>query len=84
MISIESVTWDSRSGRLDDDRPWNDLRPTVAPPSTPIQSSAAVPPMTQLVEASAIEVDETGAIALVAAKSIPSQPGATCGIGAGQ
>jgi filamentous hemagglutinin family protein len=62
------------------DRPWKDLRPTVATPSTPIQPPlTAVAPMPQLVEASAIEVDETGVISLVAPQSMNSNP-ATCAL----
>jgi filamentous hemagglutinin family protein len=63
--------------RVKTDRPWRDLRPTIATTSTPIQPLAAVPPTTQLVEASAIEVDETGAISLVTPQSIHPNP-ATC------
>jgi filamentous hemagglutinin family protein len=58
-------------------RPWRDLRPIVTTASTPIQPIATVPPMTQLVEASAIQVDETGTISLIAPQSIPPNP-ATC------
>jgi filamentous hemagglutinin family protein len=59
------------------DRPWKDLRPIIATTSTPIQPIASISPITQLVEASAIEVDETGAISLVAPQTISSNP-ATC------
>jgi filamentous hemagglutinin family protein len=63
--------------RVKTDRPWNDLRPTVATPSTMIQPMATVPAITQLVEASAIEVDETGAISLVAPQVVHPNS-ATC------
>jgi filamentous hemagglutinin family protein len=63
--------------RIKTNRTWHDLRPMIVTTSTPIQPITSVPPMTQLVEASAIQVDETGAIALVAPQSIPSNP-ATC------
>jgi filamentous hemagglutinin family protein len=63
--------------RIKTNRSWHDLRSTVATTSTPIQPIATVPPMTQLVEASAIQVDETGTISLIAPQSIPPNP-ATC------
>jgi hypothetical protein len=46
-----------------------------------IQPIASAQPIQQLVEASAIEVDETGAITLVAAKSTGLTSVVTCGIG---
>jgi large exoprotein involved in heme utilization and adhesion len=61
------------------DRPWNDLRPTVATNPVAIQPLSTSQP---LVEASAFVVDATGAITLVAASAIAPQPAATCGIGA--
>jgi filamentous hemagglutinin family protein len=62
------------------DRPWTDLR------SPGLQASAIVQPIAQntnpsLIEASAFQVDASGAILLVATTSIASQTGATCGIG---
>jgi filamentous hemagglutinin family protein len=60
------------------DRPWNDLRTNSR------QASANVTSITQniqpIVEASAIEVDESGAIALVAPHSISAPTAATCGM----
>jgi hypothetical protein len=52
--------------------------------ANPLQASAIVQPIAEtrnqsIVEASAIEVDETGAIALVAPQSIQSNP-ATCAV----
>jgi large exoprotein involved in heme utilization and adhesion len=60
------------------DRTWHDLRTHT------LQGSTIVPPIAQnihqpIVEASAIEVDETGAIDLVAPKSIQSNP-VTCAV----
>ena len=61
------------------DRPWNDLRPLTAtnPIATPVAQSHPVKP---LIEASAIQVDESGTIALVAAKPIGLQIVAACSI----
>jgi filamentous hemagglutinin family protein len=61
------------------DRPWKDIRPTVATVSNPIQPIASVQPTTQLLEASTIEVDETGVISLVAPQRMNSNP-ATCAL----
>jgi filamentous hemagglutinin family protein len=60
------------------DRPWHDLRPTVATSSVASQPIVSSQP---IVEASAIQVNEAGAISLVAAKSIGVQISATCGMG---
>ncbi len=61
------------------DRSWNDLRPLTATPlSVPI---AAVNPTHSLIEASALHINESGTIALVAAQPIGLQPIATCSIG---
>jgi filamentous hemagglutinin family protein len=65
--------------RVTHDRPWNDLRPIITTNSTPIQPIASAQPITQLVEASAIEIDETGAISLVAPQNMNSNP-ATCAL----
>jgi filamentous hemagglutinin family protein len=62
------------------DRPWHDLRTNT------LQTSAIVTPISQstrqpIVEATAIEFDETGAIALVAPNPISAPTAATCGMG---
>ncbi len=67
------------------DRTWHDLRPqTTSYSATPV---AIVNPIESLIEASAIEVDESGAIALVTATPlgtrIAHQTAATCGLGDG-
>ena len=66
--------------RRGSDRPWNDLRPLTAthPIATPVAQSHPVKP---LIEASAIQVDKTGLISLVAAKPIGLPAAATCGMG---
>jgi large exoprotein involved in heme utilization and adhesion len=63
------------------DRTWHDLRSTIAANPAMIQPIASAQPIQRLVEASAIEVDETGAITLVAAKSTGLTSVVTCGIG---
>ncbi len=62
-------------------RTWNDLRDTGSDrsASTTVTTSIAQT-ANPIVEASAIEVDATGAIALIAPKSIEFQSAATCGI----
>ncbi len=63
--------------RLRTNRTWHDLRPVNVSNLTtvrPIVNDNAINP---IVEASAIEVDATGSIALVAPQSIPPNPG-TC------
>jgi filamentous hemagglutinin family protein len=62
------------------DRPWNDLRSFTAANPTFIQPIAATQPIPTIVEASAIEIDETGAIALVIPKPIESPSAGTCGM----
>jgi filamentous hemagglutinin family protein len=64
------------------DRPWTDVRPL-----TPTNSSVPVAmtnPIQPLVEASALQIDKSGSMALVAANPIASQLDATCGMGADQ
>ena len=67
------------------DRPWNDLRSLTASHSvaTPIALSN---PIKSIVEASSLQVDESGAIVLVAAKPLGTRIGrpstaTTCGMG---
>jgi large exoprotein involved in heme utilization and adhesion len=61
------------------DRPWNDLRPLTA--ANPIVTTVAVvSPLQPLVEASAIQVNASGAIELLAAKPIAMQTAATCAL----
>ncbi len=62
------------------DRPWHDLRPLTTAMST-IQSVSITPPIQPIVEASAIQVDESGSTVLVAAKPIVPLSTTTCGIG---
>jgi filamentous hemagglutinin family protein len=64
-------------------RTWHDVR-TNSLQTSSIVIPIATQPIEPLVEASGIEVDTTGAIALVSAKSIASQLGATCGLWAGE
>jgi filamentous hemagglutinin family protein len=65
---------EKRSG----DRSWYDLRPLATTNSSvPV---AMTNPIQPLVEASALQIDESGSIALVAANPIAIQPAATCGI----
>jgi large exoprotein involved in heme utilization and adhesion len=65
------------------DRPWNDLRPTVT--SVLIQQIPSTQPIQKIVEASTIEVDETGAIVLGTSSANAANPigsrAATCGMG---
>lgn len=63
------------------DRPWHDLRPMVVTNQPIVQPVAIVNPIEPIVEASVIQVDGTGTIALVAAKPIGIQTSATCGNG---
>ena len=58
-------------------RSWNDLRPP-APLSAPI---ATIDPTHPLIEASALHIDASGGIALVAAQPTSIQKVATCGVG---
>ncbi len=63
--------------RLKGNRTWHDLRPITASNPAIVYPIDGYNPAQPIVEASAIEVDETGSIALVAPQSISSNP-ATC------
>jgi hypothetical protein len=60
-------------------RTWNDLRETGSDRSAPtaVMTPIATQPIAPLVEASAIQVDETGTIALVVPQALQPNP-ATC------
>ena len=60
------------------DRSWNDLRPLTATSSSVTVST--VNPIQPLIEASALQIDASGTLALVAAQPIPIQTSATCSI----
>ena len=60
------------------DRSWNDLRPLTTTSSSVTVST--VNPTQPLIEASALQIDASGTLALVAAQPIPIQTSATCGI----
>ena len=63
--------------RRGSDRSWHDLRPTTNSAATPV---AITNPVKPLIEASAIQVDKSGTIALVTAKPVELPSTATCGI----
>ncbi len=60
-------------------RTWHDLRNTGSDRAATAVSTPIAQTANPIVEASAIEVDATGAIALVAPQSIQSNP-ATCAV----
>ena len=60
------------------DRPWHDLRP---PTHLSGLVATTVNPTPPLIEASALQIDKLGVIALVAAQPILIQNIATCGVG---
>jgi large exoprotein involved in heme utilization and adhesion len=63
------------------DRPWSDIRSSasIATPSA-IQAIVSTQPNPSLVEASAFQVDESGSIALIVAKTMPEGRSKTVGL----
>ncbi len=70
----------SPAQRKKSDRPWNDLRSNSLQASAPVNSIAEKHSQ-PIVEASAIQLDALGTIALVAPSPIERPSAATCGMG---